>query len=335
MPVFQARKLCPQLQFVPADHRLYNEYSHKFIELLKQYTHHIEVASIDEAYMDVTTLCESVHPLELANDIQRKLYETLSLPSSIGIASNKFLAKMASDFKKPMGITVLRRREVKDKLWPLKINEMYGIGQKTAPKLIEAGILTIGDLLLDNNKLKAIQILGNQFESFYKNALGFGDTHVDPSKNDTYKSIGNSLTYDEGILNEEIAYQRLKELTETVCNRLKKHRYLIKTISVQIKYGNFQSHSKSKTILEYTNDFDEIYNHVIQLFDVLWNKDEIRLLGVSTSNLILKEDHVEQLNLFTYEKYQDEEKVIKLIHQINRKYGKDSIKKGSKLNREK
>lgn len=329
MPVFQARNLCPHLLIIPSNMSLYHEYSQKFVDFLKKYTSLIEIASIDEAYLDVTDICKNSHPLALANEIQQKLLTTYQLPTSIGIAANKFLAKMASDMKKPLGITVLRNREIKLILWPLNIIEMYGIGKKTAPKLIDIGILTIGDLAKYPKKAK--KILGNQFEHFYMNALGYGDNIVDPNKNDSYKSIGNSSTYQEFITTETIAYEKLKELTHIVVNRLIEHSYLTKTISVQIKYANFKSHSKSYTINYYTQEFSIIYNHVIDLFDELWNKSFIRLLGVSTSNIIEKRDNIEQLNLFTYENRISNEKIIKLMNNINRKFGEDTIKKGYKL----
>ncbi len=329
MPVFQARKLCPHLLIIPSNMNLYRECSQKFKNFLKEYTSLIEIASIDEAYLDVTELCKNIHPLALAKEIQQKLLNIYQLPTSIGIAANKFLAKMASDMKKPLGITVLRNKELKEKLWPLKINEMYGIGKKTAPKLIDNDILTIGDIV--KNPEKAKKILGNQFNHFYLNALGYGNNIVDPNKNDSYQSIGNSTTFQELITTETVAYKKLKELTQIVVSRLIKHSYLIKTISIQIKYADYKSHTKSYTLNYHTQDISIIYNNVIDLFDELWNKNLIRLLGVNTSNIIEKRDNIEQLNLFTYENQVNNENIIKLMNDINRKFGENTIKRGYKL----
>ncbi len=328
MPVFEAKKLCPKLIIIPSNMDLYIENSHKFIQFLKKYTDLIEIGSIDEAYLDLTEYCKTVHPLDLAKEIQQKLKDEYQLPTSIGIATNKFLAKMASDMKKPMGITILRNRELKDKLWPLPIIEMYGIGKKTAPKLIENGIKTIGDLIKTENRAIAKQILGNQFNHFYLNALGYGDNVVQPDKNDEYKSIGNSTTFQENITNDKTAYEELKKLTQIVINRLVAHNYLAKTITVQIKYANFYTHSKSKTIENHTNDFTIIYGLVCDLFDQLWKHLSIRLLGVATSQLVEKKDYYEQINLFNYEEYSDNEKIIKIMNDINRKFGDNTIKKG-------
>jgi len=331
MPVFEARKLCPHLFIIPSHMNLYQENSRKFIQFLERYTNLIEIASIDEAYLDVTERCIDIHPLLLAKEIQHKLAVDYQLPTSIGIATNKFLAKMASEMKKPMGITILRNKEIKEKLWPLPIGEMHGIGKKTAPKLISQGIQTIGDLVKEEHIENAKEILGNQFSAFYGNALGFGDNIVDPDKNSEYKSIGNSTTYQENVVIESTAYHHLKDLTENVVRRLHEHRYLTKTISIQIKYSNFKSFSKSKTIVDYTDSFDKIYGLVIDLFDMLWNKSPIRLLGVSTSNLIEKKEYGEQMSLFNYEQHSEDETIIKLINEINRKYGDQTIKKGNKL----
>lgn len=331
MPVFQARKLCPELTIITSNMELYRENSQKFIEFLMQYTDLIEVASIDEAYLDVTELSKKMHPLKLAEEIQTNLYNKLQLPSSIGIATTKFLAKMASNMKKPMGITVLRNRDIKKLLWPLPIEKMHGIGKKTAPKLIEVGITKIGDLVKKENEIVLKQILGNQFDGFYRNVLGYGDNFVNPDKNNEYKSIGNSTTFRENIILDEIAYQKLQVLTLTVVDRLIDNNYLAKTISVQIKYVDFTSHSKSKTLEHFTDSFNEIYAIVRDLFDDLWNKEPIRLLGVSTQQLIEKQNYYEQLNIFNYEQYTEEEKIIRLMNDINRKLGKDAIKKGFRM----
>lgn len=331
MPVFQAKELCPQLILVPSNHSLYQDYSRKFFSLLKEYTNKIEIGSIDEAYMDITSLITTKHPLTLAKEIQDRLFHEIGLPTSIGIASNKFLAKMASDFKKPMGISVLRRREIKTLLWPLPIKEMFGIGKKTAPKLVDAGILTIGDLVKKDKKVVAQAILGNQYDHFYQCALGYGDDHVDPSKNDSYKSVGHSETYSVFIIDEKVALQHLEKLTEMVLNRLHRYRYLTKTITIQIRDDHFKTHSKSLTIKDYTNQFDKIYPVVIDLFDELWDRKPIRLLGVSTSNLIEKQEYKEEYNLFNYQDHIEDESLIKTVHQINRKFGSTMIKRGIKL----
>ena len=148
MPLFQAKQLCKDLIILPADFELYHRLSNEFFTIIASYSEILEVASIDECYLDVTAIIQEkkIHPVVLAKDIQTKVYEQLNLQCSIGISPNKFLAKMASDMKKPMGITVLTRNNLKEVMWPLDIKDMFGIGKKTQPKLRAVGINTIGDL---------------------------------------------------------------------------------------------------------------------------------------------------------------------------------------------
>ena len=144
MPVMEARRLCPNLEVLPVNFPLYEKYSNIFFDLLSEYSDTIEKGSIDEGYLDMTNPKVDKHPLELAKEIQTRLLEEHDLPVSIGVAPNMFLAKMASNMKKPLGVTVLRRRDIEEKLWPLPIEAMHGIGKKTYPDLKLIGIQTIG-----------------------------------------------------------------------------------------------------------------------------------------------------------------------------------------------
>ena len=146
MPIWQAQKLCPELILMEPNFDRYRTASQGIFDLLRMYTPLVEPVSIDEGYLDITDYCEEQSPIEIAQTIQKRIMETMDLPCSIGIAPNKFLAKTASDMKKPMGITILRKREVPAKLWPLPVGEMHGVGEKTAEKLATIQVRTIGDL---------------------------------------------------------------------------------------------------------------------------------------------------------------------------------------------
>ena len=146
MNVGDALKKCPELLLLPPDFEKYRIASRAMFLLLRSYSPILEPVSIDEGYLDITELAKTRHPLEVATEIQQRILNELDLPCSIGIAPNKFLAKTASDMKKPMGITVLRKREVQEKLWPLPVIEMHGIGKRTAEKMNLHKIFTIGDL---------------------------------------------------------------------------------------------------------------------------------------------------------------------------------------------
>ena len=148
MPTYQAQRLCPGVIIRGGDFELYHRLSNKFFNYVRNYTNIIEIASIDECYADMSECMKDVKdPVEYLKNLQNDLYEKTKLKCSIGLAPNKFLAKMASDMKKPMGITIIRKKDVKKILWPIKIKDMYGVGKKTFPRLERLGIKTIGDLV--------------------------------------------------------------------------------------------------------------------------------------------------------------------------------------------
>ncbi|GAE91285.1 DNA polymerase IV [Gracilibacillus boraciitolerans JCM 21714] len=219
MSLWQARKLCPNLIVLRPNFERYREVSHHIFRLLEEYTPIVEPVSIDEAFMDITDSYEYGTPIEIAIDIQNQLMEQLSLPCSVGVAPNKFLAKMASDMKKPNGITILRKRDVATKLWPLPIEEMYGIGKKTKDKLKIYQIETIEDLVkTDTMLLKGI--LGVNGEKLKARALGEDPRIVDPENAASFKSIGSSQTFPSDITQFDILIDQLRKLSETVEKRL-------------------------------------------------------------------------------------------------------------------
>ncbi|HZJ87415.1 MAG TPA: DNA polymerase IV, partial [Erysipelothrix sp.] len=213
MPLSQAKRLCDDLVVVELDFELYNDLSQSFVNIIKSYSKTVEQASIDEVYVDVTDVIKTYDkPLDLAINIQKQLLDELKLPVSIGVGPNKFLAKMASDMDKPLGITVLRIREVETKLWPLAIDQMHGIGKKTVPRLKEIGVHTIGDLNnVSFDKVKLI--LGNRTQVFidYANGLGSAKLNTDASA----KSIGQSQTFSKAIFDyDELKEKILKEISQ-------------------------------------------------------------------------------------------------------------------------
>ena len=197
MLVKDAIKLCPNVVIREPDYQLYSYYSKKFFDYLRTITNKIEPMSIDEGYLDVTDVCKNVSAIELAQRIQKTLLDEFRLPCSIGIAPNKFLAKMASDMKKPLGITILRKREVEQKLWPLPINNMMGVGKKTAPRLESIGIKTIGDVA----KFKNIELLKKTVgpamtEYLINKSYGIDDSKVIYDSFEDVSSVSNSSTFD-------------------------------------------------------------------------------------------------------------------------------------------
>lgn len=331
MPVGEARRLCPSLEVLPVNFPLYERYSNLFFDLLNEYSDSIEKASIDEGYLDMTTPRIDKHPLDLAKEIQQRLVDQYDLPVSIGIAPTMFLAKMASDMKKPLGITVLRKRDIEEKLWPLPIEYMHGIGKKTYPDLKLIGIQTIGDLATYQDEYKLSLVLGNRMAEMQAKANGFDDRVVDPNRYDDYKSIGNSQTYSLDLQTEEEVFDRLTPLTRKVVHRLVDDLSVAKTISIQIRYNDFTQITRSFTLEQHTDNFFDVFQIVERLYEENTSSKPIRLLGVSVSNLKPASEHFEQLNLFhVAEKDSPKEKIDTMIEEINKVYGKNLIHKGSK-----
>jgi DNA polymerase-4 len=316
---------------LPVNFDLYSKYSTIFFNLLHEYTSNIEKGSIDEGYLDMTDDCDEVHPLEIAKEIQDRLYKEHKLPVSIGVAPNMFLAKMASDMKKPLGITVLRKRDLEEKLWPLPIEDMFGIGKKTYPNLKLIGIHTIGDLVNYKDERKLKLVLGNRYEYFLNLANGNDKKVVTPHRHVDMKSIGTSSTYLTDIYEYQVALTKLSNLCKKVTNRLIKDESVTKTISIQVRYNDFSQINRSFTLDFYTDNFFEIYKVVERLFDDNQSDLPIRLLGVSLSNLIPCENNVRQINIFDVSKdVTKEERVLRLINNINDTYGNKLIKRGTR-----
>jgi len=331
MSVIEAKRLCPELIILPVHFDLYHAYSEKFFTLLSEYADVIEKGSIDEGYLDVTELSDERHPMEIAREIQDRLLREHNLPVSIGIAPNMFLAKMASDMKKPLGITVLRKRDIEEKLWPLPIEKFYGIGKRTYPNLQLLGIKTIGDLVRYRDDHKLSLVLGNRVQDYKDLANGIDHKTVNPDRYVDMKSIGNSQTYQQDLFEYQDILEKLTALTRKVAHRLEEDGSVAKTISIQVRYNDFTQINRSFTREFHTDSFVEIYEIVERLYDENQSEKPIRLLGVSVSNLIDSNSFFRQLNIFQMTDItKKDEAVIRVLDDINQAYGQKIIKKGAK-----
>lgn len=327
MPVWEARRRCPELIVKTPDFELYREASRQLFRLLKTYTPLVEKVSIDEGYMDATELGRRVHPLRLAEDIQKRLLDELELPSSIGIAPNKFLAKMASDMKKPLGITVLRKRDVPKKLWPLPIADMHGVGAKTAEKLTAIGIRTIGDLAAAD-KAQIAALLGQYGEMLHERANGRDARPVDPEAEAVFKSISQSTTLPEDIVSEEEARRVFQRLAVRLSERLKKKRSVAYQAAITIRYANWQTTSHGKTVHQPLQSPQELAAIAVRLFAEHWDGRPIRLLGISVQSLGDAARATKQLDLFTYQTDAKEEPLLEAMQRLEAKYGTPVVQKG-------
>ena len=299
MPLFQAKQLCKNLIIKPVNFDLYRRLSSQFFELISTYSPLLEIASIDECYVDFSNYIieHNIHPYKLAKIIQNDVLNILKLKCSIGIAPNKFMAKMASDMKKPMGITILNKSNYKQLLWPLDVSEMFGIGKKTAPKLKEMGILTIGDVANYDNYNKLRQIIGKNALLLYRKANGIDISKVNTEKNEL-KSVGNSTTLQYDTNDIETIYETLRILCSRVSFRAKKRNLIGNSISITIKYSRFESITRQTPLIDYINEYEIILSTAKYLFDKNYSGKPLRLIGVSLNNVINRSSYKKQVSLF-------------------------------------
>lgn len=341
-PVASALRKCPSLVIESPDHKLYRSYSHAMMELLSSFTPDLEQVSIDECYLDFAPIARLYpSPVEAAALIRDRIYEELHFTVNIGIAPAKVLAKMASDFEKPGKIHTLFPEEIPVKMWPLPVSELFMVGRRSAEKLMGFGIQTIGDLAhTDPSFLTA------HFKShgrlMWEFANGIDPTPVLSQKQEA-KGIGNSTTLREDVTDPAEAKKVLLALCESVSGRLRSAGQLAGTITVEIKYHDFTKASHQARTLSPCNTTGELYNLACSLFDQLWDRRPIRLLGVRSSRLVSVGEPV-QLSIFDLplaaeaeadakisSRLPSPQKLKQLDHaldSIRKKYGTDAIKRG-------
>ncbi|MBA9027326.1 DNA polymerase IV [Peribacillus huizhouensis] len=327
MPIWQGKKLCPELIILKPNFDRYRKTSIAIFELMRQYTDLVEPVSIDEGYLDITGCAELGSPIEIADSIQKRIFETMDLPCSIGIAPNKFLAKTASDMKKPMGITILRKRDVPLKLWPLEVGEMHGVGKKTAEKLNSIGIETIGDLAKAHD-VTLRQVLGINGLKLKERAQGIDGRAVDPESIFDHKSIGNSTTLPKDITNQKELIDILEQLSTKVALRLKNKKLVGQKIGVTIRYKDRRTITRSRIVENPFFEKPEIHQLAVDLFKKHWNGEKVRLLGVTAFDVMDKEAAYKQLDLFSYEEDAEKEPLYYAMQKLQSKYGKEIIKRG-------
>lgn len=338
MLISDAKKLCPSIAFVPSDHSYYEKMSDKVMNILSSYTPVMQQNSIDEAWLDMTG-CEGLFgsPTEAAEKIMKEILDKLDLWCSIGISYNKFLAKMASDMKKPLGITEINKEDIEKKLWPLSVGDMFGVGKKTEKKLNSMGIYTIGDIA-KYDKLLLIKSLGKYGEEIHNQANGIDNSKVEANVQVENKSIGRSTTLPNDTLDMEYIKGILYKLSEEVGREARKYGNKGRTVSITIKYNDFQTITRQKSIPQ-TYLTKDIYETGVNLLYENWNPNTsrpIRLIGISLSN-ILEEDE-RQITIFDIGNFNIEnnnnskqEAIEKTIDSLREKFGKEKIKMGREV----
>lgn len=327
--IYQARQKCPNLKIFNSNFKIYRTYSNALYNLLLQYTDKIERFSIDECFLDMTEYLMKDTLLNKAKEISKRVKEELGFTVNIGVANNKLLAKMASDFSKPDKIHTLYQKEIAEKMWPLPISELFMLGKKTVPKLYNLQIRTIGDLAKSDKKMLEKKF-GKHGIMMWEYANGIDNSEVKYEKENP-KGIGNSITLPQNISDIKKLEEILLALTEQVTYRLRRYHLLANTVNVQLRTKDFEDTSHQGKLLVATSTTKEIYHKAKKLLEQMYQKGmSIRLIGVRVDNLIEKEE--QQLSLFQNEENKKQEKLDKTIDELKEKYGYNSITRAGKMN---
>ena len=344
-PVVKALAKCPELVLVRSDFEAYRRYSTELMKILREYTPYVEQASIDEAYMDVSDLENA--GVGLAHDIRKRVKDQLGFTVNVGVSTNKFLAKTASDFKKPDQVHTLYPEEIPVKLWPMPIGKLHGCGSSSAGRLTSAGIITIGDAA--HTELSILQSFLGQKQGAYifERANGRDDSEVHYEEREV-KSYSNETTTAENVTKEnysEYGLPILLKLCEKVSSRLKRDQTYGTTVSVIVKTVRFKRHTRQLTLADSTNDSGEIFQNAKTLLEKLLLSDDglfakgesLRLIGVGISNLddgrmkqmdlsdwMLEKEHRKQ----EQRQREKKQKLDEMLNTVRAKYGDGVLRKG-------
>ncbi|RAK07416.1 DNA polymerase-4 [Halanaerobium saccharolyticum] len=324
MPIAQAKKLCPDGIYLPARHQLYKNASREIFAILKKYTPLVEKLSIDEAFLDVKG-CDRLYgsAVEIARKIKSEVKKETELTISVGVSVNKFLAKLASDYDKPDGLTVIKRNDIKNFMRKLDIDKIWGVGDVFASKLEEENIYKASDIWpysLEELKKK----YGKAGVKLFFLSRGIDKREV--KSQSQIKSISHEETFADNIEDRDRLFAYLFKMSEKVSFRLHSNSLKGSTVFIKVRYSDFSTYSRQKSLKVAVNSSEEIYQKAKELLtqNHLLNKP-LRLLGLGVSNLC--QEGQEQLNLFA----EEEDQLDKTIDELKRKYGFNKISRARKL----
>lgn len=281
IPLRTAYKLCPHAVFLPVDYSEYARVSGKIKDILQKFCPLMQDVGIDEAFLDISQIDKP--PEEIAKEIKTAIKQVTGLTCSIGIAPNKLLAKIASDMQKPDGLTIINNDDIENRIWPLPVRKLWGVGPKTEAYLKEMGIETVGALALLSLE-KLLEKFGNSYGKYlYEASRGIDDspliTHWEP------KSTSREVTFQWDIGNWQVIAKTIAELTREVAKDLKQSGYKGRTVTVKIRFSDFETHTRAKTLEQSTNSVDEIRTAAFDCLRRFELKKKVRLVGVRMGGL--------------------------------------------------
>ncbi len=329
MPIWEARQKCHKGIFIPSQMNKYLEASIKFFQICSIYTPLIEPLSIDELFLDVSG-CESLFGSSeiIGKKIKERVYQELGLKVSVGIAENKFLAKIATNLGKPDGFYFIPSKDIQKILYPLPISALWGIGKKTEELLKKSGIYQVEQLakmpeaILEN-------LMGKNGIKIKLLAQGIDESLVTPPSQ--AKSIGKETTFGSNITEKAVLIKELLKISQLVGYTARKKGYKGRTITLKIRFHNFITFSKSKTLANSINLDDIIFKTVVELLDkVRYKKGGVRLLGIKLSSLTSRHDEIKQLK-FSKDKEDKLEQLTQSLDEIREKFGTKAVTRASLL----
>ena len=282
MPISRAYRLCPSAVFLPVNFSLYDRVSDEIMKILRSYAGKFQQVSIDEAYLDVSSIGSFEAAVELAKRIKQEIYGKEKLTCSVGIAPSKIIAKIASDYQKPDGLTSVEPSRIKEFLSPLPVRKIIGIGKKTEAELNAIGIKTIGQLA-EYDIQKLISRFGKW--GIYMHDLASGIDESEVEEEECCKSISRELTFEQDTDDPEILDRTLHSMAEDVHRALIEEGFLFKTLTIKVRYSNFITRTRSRTLVHFTDDPAAIKSLSAELFRDFLDGRKIRLVGIRLSNL--------------------------------------------------
>ena len=326
--IYQARMKCPSVKIYKSDFKVYQKYSNMLYKLLQEYTDKIERFSIDECFLDMTNYLMKRTLIEVAQEIHVRVKNELGFTVNIGVANNKLLAKMASDFTKPDKIHTLYANEIRQKMWHLPVSELFMLGRRTVPKLQNMQIRTIGDLANTNKELLTKKF-GKHGLQMWEYANGIDNSEVKYLQ-EKPKGIGNSITLPENISEIEKLEEILLSLSEQVTYRLRKYKMKAKVVNVQLRTKDFVDSTHQEKLEYSTASTKEIYKKAKKLLINMYKPyTPIRLVGLRVDGL--EENEMQQTTLFEPKEDKKQEKLDKVIDEFKNKYGYNFITRAGRM----
>lgn len=323
MAMSKARRLCPNGIFIDGNHAYYEAVSTQLMDILGSFSPMVEPLSLDEAFLDISGLSRHhASPEEMARAVKQRIYEELELVASVGIAPNKFLAKLASDLEKPDGLVIIREENVREVLRPLSVRRLWGVGQFTATQLAGLGITTIGDVA-DAPVQRLVKVLGKQAYTLKELADGIDKRKVEPVRK--VQSVGNEETFATDIWERADIEKELLRLSEKVGGRLRRKGLFALTVTLKVRFASFRTVTRSVTLKEGTQYDEVLYRTACELYDKVRATEPIRLLGVTASHLT----DTEEVSLFESDSDKKKKTLYRTVDALKAKFGASIITKAN------